>query len=193
MFYSTPIIKKLIWINLIVFVLTILTGGIFYKYFAQWNFRGDSFYLWQLLTHQFLHGGFLHIFFNMLALVSIGPDCEEYLGEKKFLPFYIISGMGAATLHMLLVDSNIPIVGASGAIFGTIALFGFIKPNAKLYLFFMPFGIKAKYLTIGLILVEILLGIYSHNDGIGHWAHVGGGITGASLYLLNKKYFKNIF
>jgi membrane associated rhomboid family serine protease len=193
MFSATPIIKKLFWANIVLFILTLLTGDFFYEYFAQWNFRGDNYHFWQLVTHQFLHGGFVHIIFNMLALVSIGPFCEEYLGERKFLPFYILSGIGAALLHMSIVNSNIPMVGASGAIFGLLALFAFINPNEKLYLFLIPFGIKAKYLTLLLFLMEITLGIYSNSNRIGHWAHVGGGLTGIVLYFLNKKFFKNIY
>jgi membrane associated rhomboid family serine protease len=192
MFSATPIIKRLFWVNITIFVLTLLSGGLLYEYFAQWDFRGDHFYIWQLLTHQFLHGGFLHIFFNMLALVSIGPFCEEYLGERKFLPFYILCGIGAALLHMFIMTSDIPMVGASGAIFGLLVLFAFINPNDKLYLFFI-FGIKAKYLTSFLIILEITLAIYSKNDGIAHWAHIGGGLTGAILYFTNKKFLKNIY
>lgn len=193
MFSATPIIKKLFWANIALFVLTLLSGGLLYEYFAQWDFRGDHFHLWQLVTHQFLHGGFVHIIFNMLALVSIGPFCEEYLGERKFLPFYILSGIGAALLHMFIVTSNIPMVGASGAIFGLLVLFAFINPDDKLYLFLIPFGIKAKYLTSVLLIVEVLLGIFSTGDGVGHWAHVGGGLTGAILYFANKKFLKNIY
>lgn len=193
MFSATPIIKKLFWANIALFVLTLLSGGLLYEYFAQWDFRGDHFHVWQLVTHQFLHGGFMHIIFNMLALVSIGPFCEEYLGERKFLPFYILSGIGAALLHMFIVTSNIPMVGASGAIFGLLVLFAFINPDDKLYLFLIPFGIKAKYLTSVLLIVEVLLGIFSTCDGVGHWAHVGGGLTGAILYFANKKFLKNIY
>lgn len=193
MFSATPIIKKIFWANIALFALTLLSGGLLYKYFAQWNFRGEHFHIFQLVTHQFLHGGFLHIIFNMLALISIGPSCEEYLGERKFLPFYILSGIGASLFHMSIVNSNIPMVGASGSIFGLLVLFAFINPDDKLYLFFIPFGIKSKHLTSFLILMEIILGIYSNNDGIGHWAHVGGGLTGAMIYFVNKKFLKNIY
>jgi membrane associated rhomboid family serine protease len=192
MFSATPIIKRLFWANIALFVITSLSGDLLYNYFALWDFRGDHFNISQLVTHQFLHAGFIHIIFNMLALVSIGPFCEEYLGERKILPFYILSGIGAALLHMFIVSSNIPMVGASGAIFGLLVLFAFINPNDKLYLFFI-IGIKSKYLVYFLLLTEIILGIYSTDDKVGHWAHVGGGLTGAILYFVNKKFLKNIY
>ena len=130
----------------------------------------------------------------MLALLSIGPQVEKYLGEKKFLPFYLICGVGSAMLHMTLIPNlNIPMVGASGAIFGLLGFFSIIHPNEKLYAFFIPVGIKAKYLIGVLIAVEVILGLLSKSDGVGHWAHVGGALTGILLYLFNKKYLRNIY
>lgn len=189
----TPIVKKILWFNILAFLATLLTGDILYHFFAQWHYDTDKFHFIQLITHQFLHGGLLHIMFNMLALVSLGPSCEEYLGNKKFLPFYLLSGVGAAILHMLIINSNIPMVGASGAIFGILALFAIINSEEKLYLFFIPFGIKAKYFVSLLVLVEIILGIFSTDSRVGHFAHVGGAITGFILFFLNKYFFKNIY
>lgn len=197
MFEGTPLIKKIFWINVIAFLLTIILGSMnisVFEYFAQWSYKGDNFYPWQLITHQFLHGGFLHIIFNMLALLSIGPFVENFLGEKKFIPFYLLCGIGSALLHMSLIDNtNIPMVGASGAIFGIFAFFSIIHPNEKLYIFLIPFGIKAKYMIGALFTLEVILGLLSTSDGIGHWAHVGGALTGGLLYLVNKKYFSNIY
>jgi membrane associated rhomboid family serine protease len=117
----------------------------------------------------------------------------QFLGERKFPYFYLICGFGAALLHMSLINSNAPMVGASGALFGLLTLFSLINPNDKLYLFFIPIGIKAKYLVTGLIILEIFLGIYSKGDGVGHWAHVGGALTGLLLFFVNKKFFRNIY
>jgi membrane associated rhomboid family serine protease len=191
MFQSTPLIKRIFWANIFAFIFTLFFSEFTIVNFALWS--GDEFRIWQFITHQFLHGGFMHIIFNMLALISIGPSCEEFLGERKFPYFYLICGVGAALLHMAIIDSNVPMVGASGAIFGLLALFSLINPNDKLYLFFIPIGIKAKYMITGLILLEIALGIFSKGDGVGHWAHVGGALTGFLLYFLNRKFFKNIY
>ena len=197
MFEGTPLIKRIFYINVAAFILTLILASInisVFHYFAQWSYKGDNFYPWQLITHQFLHGGFIHIIFNMLALLSIGPHVEKYLGENKFLPFYLICGVGSAMLHMTLTSNlNIPMVGASGAIFGLLACFSIIHPNEKVYAFFIPVGIKAKYLIGALIMLEIILGLLSKSDGIGHWAHVGGALTGILLYLFNKKFLNNIY
>jgi len=129
----------------------------------------------------------------MLALLSIGPFVERFLGGKKFLPFYLLCGVGSALLHMSLSNNvTVPMVGASGALFGLLVLFSIIHPNEKLYLFFIPIGIKAKYMVGALIAIEVLLGLFSTSDGIGHWAHVGGALTGITLYLINKRYLSNI-
>ena len=191
MFQSTPIIKKIFWANILAFIFTLLFSDFTILNFALWS--GEEFRPWQFITHQFLHGGFMHIIFNMLALISIGPSCEEFLGERKFPYFYLICGFGAALLHMSLINSNVPMVGASGALFGLLTLFSLINPNDKLYLFFIPIGIKAKYLVTGLIILEIFLGIYSKGDGVGHWAHVGGALTGLLLFFVNKNFFRNIY
>ena len=78
-------------------------------------------------------------------------------------------------------------VGASGAVYGIVLYFMFLRPDEKLYLFFIPIGIRAKFLIPTLLMLEIYLAISSTNDGIGHWAHIGGAITGTTLYLLNRQ------
>jgi len=78
-------------------------------------------------------------------------------------------------------------IGASGALYGVLLYFTSLKPNEKLYIFFIPIGIKAKYLIPVLLSIEIYLATSSGNDGIGHWAHIGGAITGTLLYLINDK------
>ena len=193
MFESTPTVKKFFYINVIAFLLSLILTNFIFMNFALWNFRGDSFQVWQLITHQFLHGGLLHITFNMLALLSLGGHVENFLGEKKFTYFYLISGVFAGLFHMLLVDSTHPMVGASGAIFAIFAFFGLAYPDEKLYAFFIPIGIKAKRLLFALIGLEVILALFSTGDGVGHWAHIGGAISGILFFYINKKYLKNIY
>lgn len=196
MFNESPIIKKILFINVIAFVLTLILSSMnvnVFEYFGQWSYKSDNFYPWQLITHQFLHAGFFHIIFNMLALVTIGTFVEKFLGQKKFLLFYLLCGVGSAILHMTLSNHvTIPMVGASGALFGLLVLFAIIHPNEKLYLFFIPIGIRSKYLVGALLVIEVLLGLFSTSDGVGHWAHVGGAFTGIFLYSFNKRYLSNI-
>ena len=189
MLKSAPVVKNLLFINLVIFSLQIIFKyiGISLVYsFALFPVHTEYFHLHQLITHQFLHAGLFHIIFNMFALATIGPYVEKELGSNKFLAFYLISGIGASLLHLYAISTKQPMVGASGALYGILVLFTMFKPNEKLFLFFIPIGIKAKYLIPVLIGVEIYLGLFSQSDGIGHWAHIGGAITGSLLYLYNK-------
>ncbi|RKS25551.1 membrane associated rhomboid family serine protease [Flavobacterium endophyticum] len=97
----TPIVKQLLIINIIFFIGSQLIGNseIAYHYLALYFFENPQFYAWQPLTHMFMHGGIMHIFFNMFALYSFGSALEHFWGGKKFLFFYISCGLGAALLH----------------------------------------------------------------------------------------------
>ncbi len=95
---------------------------------------------------------------------------------------------------MLLVNSgNVPMVGASGALFGIFSFFALAYPNEKLYAFFIPIGIKSKVLLGILIGIEVILGMVSTSDGVGHWAHVGGALMGLAFFYFNKNFLQNIY
>ncbi|MFV8358553.1 rhomboid family intramembrane serine protease, partial [Flavobacterium sp. XS1P32] len=95
----TETVKQLIIINLLFFVGTLVIGDVAYKILALYFPENKDFQLWQPITHMFMHGGFMHIFFNMFALYSFGSALEQIWGSKKFLFFYISCGLGAALLH----------------------------------------------------------------------------------------------
>jgi len=186
MFQSSKTVKQLFYANVSIFIIGIvcqLVGLPFYETFALFPQEGFMFH--QLLTHQFLHGGIFHLLFNMLALVSIGPAVEDFLGRTKFIVYYLLCGLGAALLHMFMIKSSVPMVGASGAIYGIMLMFTILHPNEKLY-FFGILGMRAKYLISILFAVEIYLGFFSQGDGIGHFAHVGGGLMGIVLLMGDK-------
>jgi len=94
----TETVKQLIIINVIFFLGTMFVPAAF-NYLSLWYFENPNFQLWQPLTHMFMHGGWMHIFFNMFALYSFGSTLEHFWGGKKFLFFYISCGLGAALLH----------------------------------------------------------------------------------------------
>jgi len=188
MFQSSQTVKQLFYANIVIFIIGYLLEFLnipFYQTFALYPQGGFQYH--QLITHQFLHGGIIHIIFNMLALVSIGPQVEDYLGRKRFIIFYLLCGLGAAFLHMFMIKSSVPMVGASGAIYGLLLIFAILNPDEKLY-FFGIIGLRAKYLVSILFAAEVLLGFFSQGDGIGHFAHIGGGLTGILLYIVNKKF-----
>lgn len=188
----TSKVKLIFYINIALFLIQLLTAmlGIgFTEYFALYNYRNEDFMPHQLVTHMFLHGGFIHIIFNMLALISLAPAVESEYGEKKFLIYYFLCGLSAAFLHMFLIPSNAPMVGASGAIYGMMSLFAIIHPNQKLY-FFGLIGVKSKWLVTILILLEMYLGFSTSGDGIAHLAHVGGALAGALFGFYEKYKFR---
>src|SRR6478609_3560789 len=169
----------------------------------------------QLITHMFMHGDFWHLFFNMFALWMFGAMLENVWGSKKFLVFYMACGLGAAFLHLgvlykemnevMTIFSQMPedqqreliysdrfkvntaTVGASGAVFGCLAAFGYLFPNSLLYIYGV-FPVKAKWLVIGYAAMELWLGVRnSAGDNVAHWAHLGGALVGFILvYVWNK-------
>jgi len=184
--------------------------------FALHTWQSPVFKPWQFITYMFLHGSLGHLFFNMFGLWMVGSILESLWGPKRFLTFYLICGLGAALCHMivlyvemqpyvdafnnlpfseqqhLLNDPNFilyaPTVGASGSLFGCMAAFGYLFPNALVYMFFIPIPIKAKWLVIGYIGLEIFLALKnSAGDNVAHVAHLGGAVFGLALvYFWNK-------
>ena len=98
----TETVKVLLIINVIFFIGSQLIGEVAYEYFALWFVKNPNFQIWQIITHMFMHGGFMHILFNMYALWAFGSPIEQMLGQKRFLFFYFSAGIGAALLHTLV-------------------------------------------------------------------------------------------
>ena len=192
----TKMVKSIFYLNVLLFIVTVFFQSIgeyrFFESFALYDIRNPMFQPWQLLTHMFMHGGLLHIAFNMWGLLTIGPLVESYIGDRKFLIYYLISGIGGCLLHMFIMSSSVPMVGASGALYGVAAIFAYIYPNEKLYLFFIPIGVKAKYLLPFVILIEFYCGFFMAVDGVAHLAHCGGAATGLLLIALDKYLPKSI-
>ena len=203
----TPVVKQLLIINVIVFILSQMMPQN-YDALSLYYFESEKFRFWQPFTHMFMHApmpNFAHILFNMFALVSFGSALEHYWGGKKFLFFYVASGLGAALLHTIInyyLVHNVPgvansimysqAVGASGAIYGLLVAFAFMFPMAELAMMFIPVPIKAKFfvpIIVGLDLFSGVTGfsIFSGGGGIAHFAHVGGALTGFILMMVWRK------
>ncbi|HRO08082.1 MAG TPA: rhomboid family intramembrane serine protease [Saprospiraceae bacterium] len=182
----TEIVKNLIIINIIVYFSVkylIPIPGI-ERYFTlvspgqEFNVNGIiyTFEPLQLITHMFMHGSEMHLLFNMLGLYFLGPWVESSLGPKRFFILYMSCGLFASLAQMLF--SGGMMVGASGATYGVLAAFATMFPNIKLMLLFPPIPIKAKYMAIGLIGLGLYYGFSGTQQGIGHFAHIGGAILG---------------
>ena len=157
----------------------------------------EYFRSWQIATHMFMHGSIQHLAFNMFSLYMFGTMVEMVWGAKRFLFFYLTCGLGAWLLHIgataweinhapnameAEIIKNIPMLGASGAIFGVLAGFGLLFPNNVIQLLFPPIPMKAKYFVLIMAGLDLYLGISGNGAGVAHFAHVGGAIFGALLY-----------
>ena len=176
-------------------------------------FMASDFNPAQVITYMFMHGGFQHIFFNMFALWMFGRTLEQVWGPKRFLSYYMVCGIGAGLVQELVqyiqyvtelsqydsVNTGIAVipmaeylnlmttVGASGAIYGILLAFGMLFPNSQMFVFPIPFPVKAKYFVMGYAALEIFLGLGASTDGVAHFAHLGGMIFGFILIMYWRK------
>lgn len=183
------ITKNLLIANLVVYGLgLVIDKYMLQNLFGLWSLSSGYFHLWQPFTYMFLHANFSHFFFNMFALWMFGPAIEQRWGEQKYLFYYIFSGAGAALVQELvwnMMGSGFAVtVGASGAIFGVLLAFGWLFPDVKMFLLFIPIPIPSRIFVGLYALVELFEGVMpSNTDNVAHFAHLGGMLFGALLIL----------
>ena len=187
-------VKLLVIINIVVFILTELSGQrnmLFSSFGLVPNQVWTNFKVWQLFTYLFVHGGFLHIFFNMFVLWMFGKDLEIQWGKNEFLLFYFTCGIGAGLMTVLFsINSIVPIVGASGAIYGLLVAYGFTYPNRMVYLYGL-FPLKVKYMVLGLGVIAFFASLSANQSNVSHITHLSGMIIGV-LYIYFISNWKNI-
>ena len=227
------VVKNLLIINGLFFLATwtLQNQGIdLTKMFALHQFQSPDFRPHQLITHMFMHGGFTHLLFNMFALWMFGKTLENMWGGKRFLTYYMITGIGAALIYVGYIQFqianisaelnpdlinqvinatnntrisaepsqflsmqklynliNIPMLGASGAVYGLLLAFGMLFPNSLIYLYF-AIPVKTKYFVGGIGILALISGIGNNpGDNVAHFAHLGGMIFGIILLKYWKK------
>ena len=188
----TPAVKNIIIINALVLVMCFLNESLMYRLFAL-NPYGVIYRPWQLVTYMFMHGGMGHLFFNMYSLFIFGTVLERVWGTKKFLFYYLFTGVGAALVHILvqwLTGDWAYTVGASGAIYGVLIGYAMLYPESTLTLLFPPISLKAKWFVMIFAVIELALGVFDTGAGIAHFAHLGGLIFGFILLIIWKKRHK---
>lgn len=178
----------LIIINVIVYLAVMINNEFMVGTFALWPpVTSPWFRPWQPLSYLFLHGSFWHIFFNMYSLYLFGSAVERKIGTGRFLLLYFACGLGAAGLHVavqILTGSWVPTVGASGAVYGLIVAFAMLFPQARMMLLFPPIPMSAKWMAVVFIGLELFTGITGTQDGVAHFAHLGGALIGFILIWL---------
>lgn len=222
-FRSTPtIVLNLIIINVLVFLAQGAFDGMnnsssVTDLFALHHYKSPDFRPYQLVTHMFMHGGLTHLLFNMLGLWMFGSVMEKVWGHQRFLTFYLICGlvaglsqMGSYVYDFWSIDHSVlssedmaryaeimrlnATVGASGAIMGVLAAYGYTFPNTQLFIFPIPFPIKSKWAIMGIIALDIFGGISNTaNDNVAHFAHIGGALAGFLMVLYWNKTNKSSF
>ncbi|HEY7556829.1 MAG TPA: rhomboid family intramembrane serine protease [Candidatus Binatia bacterium] len=179
----TPAVKFLLIANTAIFVLQLVLPYWVINLFGLVPFLvWRDFYLWQLFTYQFFHGGLMHLLFNMLALWMFGCDLERRWGSEFFLKYFFVSVVGGGILNALFLPGQMaPSIGASAGIYGILLAFGLIYPNQIIYFYFL-FPIKMKYFVMIIGAIALYSSLVSGQSGIAHLAHLGGMVFGY-LYL----------
>jgi membrane associated rhomboid family serine protease len=177
-FTLTPWVKRLLIANVAVFVLTLIPLGfvsqiVDYLAFVPADILSRP---WTVITYMFVHSGFLHILFNMIALFFFGPPVEERFGSNEFIKYYIICGLGGAAGSFLFAFHN-PVIGASAAIYGVMLAFAMNWPDSPIYIYgILP--IKAKWLVVLYVAIDLFSAVRGGGGGIAHFAHLGGLVAG---------------
>jgi len=144
-----------------------------------------------LLSYMFLHGDILHLTGNLLFLWVFGDNVEDALGHVRFLAFYLVCGVAAGLAHAFMQpDSNIPLIGASGAVAGVIAAYLILHPRVRVWVLvfrFIPVRISAALALGAWILTQIVMLLLPEGDLVAWWAHVGGLMAGAVLVLIMRR------
>lgn len=184
----TPVALTLLAANVGAFLLQGAAGPEFILRFALWppGVPGaPPFEAWQLVTYGFLHGGFGHLAFNMLALYMFGPELERLFGSRFFLNYYLACVIAAALTHLAVTAAMgatpAPMVGASGGMFGLLLGYGWYFPQRRLMLLFPPIPMPARVFVTVYGAVELALGVTGTASGVAHFAHLGGMLGGVLM------------
>jgi len=185
-------IKRIIIVCGVIYFLQVVLGAVFpgalgllYVVGALIPERVLHGFIWQLITYSFLHAGVMHVLINMLMLWMFGAQEELDWGSKKFLEFYLFCVAGAAVTTIAVAYSPIhgvspltPTIGASGGVYGVLMAFGMLYGDREIFMFPLPFMMKAKYMVAIMIFLVIIATFQPSQGGIANFAHLGGLLFG---------------
>ncbi len=192
-----PVLKNLLILNALVFFAQMVptTDAFLIRWAALWppgtpeavrtafggGIQPGEFWPWQLVTYGFLHGSFGHILFNMFALWMFGIQIENTWGSRRFAVYYFVCVIGAGIVQAFVMwGQPVPTLGASGGVFGVLLAFGMMFPNQRIYIYFL-FPVKAKWLVLGLAVLELYWGVSGGQAGVANFAHLGGAAVGFAM------------
>ena len=183
-----PVTTALIAANVAMFLLEQIAPGLIFG-LALWPLGtgqagGPDFAPWQLVSYSFLHGSVLHIAFNMFALYMFGGMVERVFGTRRYLMYYFACVVSAALTQLVfaaLSGGVYPTVGASGGVFGLLLAYALYFPNNRVMLLFPPIPMRARTFVLFYAAIELFLGVTGTQEGVAHFAHLGGMIGGYAL------------
>ena len=181
-----PATRGLILANVVVFLVQLLAWDTMLGLFALWPLQSGLFHVWQLITYAFLHGNLPHIFLNMFALFMFGSGLESYWGARRFLIYYFVCVLAAAVTQLLVEGASSaaePVLGASGGIFGVLLAFAWYFPRQRLIVLPIPIPVPAWLFVTIYALIELFSGLTRTQQGVAHFAHLGGMLGGALCLL----------
>jgi membrane associated rhomboid family serine protease len=177
-----PVTTALIVANVAIFLLEQIAPGIITP-FALWPI-GSGFVPWQIVSYAFLHGGMLHLAFNMFALYMFGSAIELVFGTRRYATYYFVCVISAALTQLVFAAMSggiYPTVGASGGIFGLLLAYAIYFPHNRVMLIFPPIPMPARVFVLVYAAIELFLGVTGTQEGVAHFAHLGGMIGGFIL------------
>src|SRR5258705_8334776 len=183
---SAPITRLIIIINVAAYLLELATQYALIYPFGLWPL-GPQFHSWQIFTYAFLHGNLTHILFNMFGLFMFGSDVERRLGPARYLTYYFVCVVAAALAQLFIssmTGGHYPTVRASGAIFGLLLAFAIFFPERFIMPLFPPIPMPARIFALIYGGLELVLGVTGSQEGVAHFAHLGGMLGGYLLILV---------
>jgi membrane associated rhomboid family serine protease len=185
--------KVLLWAMAICFLLQQLQPELATIHFALWplgEFQTTGGFIslfrpWQVVTYAFLHGDFLHIFFNAFALIQFGPRLEYSLGQKRYIQFVAVCTIGAALCQLAVATAMVeagkdpfPTVGASGYVYGVLLAWAVMYPRDRVMMILPPMEVSVRTMVMIFGGLALLLGVTGTAQGVAHFAHLGGMLFG---------------
>lgn len=171
-----PVTQALIIANALIFLAETMLGGRTVSLLALWPL-GPRFMPWQVLTYAFVHASVVHLLFNMLGVYMFGSDVERVWGSRRYLIYYVSCALSAAATQLAvaaLAGVSYPTVGASGAVFGLLLAFAWLFPRRIVMPLFPPIPMRATTFVVLYGGLELVLGVTGTQEGVAHFAHLGG-------------------
>ena len=186
-----PVTQALLVANVLVFI---LQGTMGLAQFALWppGSFDSRFQPWQLVTYGFLHGDIAHIVFNMFGLYTFGAAVERLFGSRFYALYYFACVVSAGLCHLVVTSwmggPQVPMVGASGGVYGLLLAYGLYFPHQRVMLLIPPIPMNARTLVIVFAVLSVVLGVTGSQAGVAHFAHLGGMIGGWLMIEYRKRW-----